>query len=139
MRRRPETLSKGLAMHTPRWIHPLLGGMFALVVAAGAARADDSGWPRQFESASGSFVIYQPQPEQLDGDMLSGRAAFSLKKSQDDRPAFGVLWYAEQIEVDRDSSTVWARNLDVTRVRLPGITPEEASRYETIVERQSAG
>jgi hypothetical protein len=50
-----------------------------------------------------------------------------------------VLWYTEQIEIDRDSSTVAARRLDVTKVRLPGITPEEASRYETLVETQAAG
>jgi hypothetical protein len=112
--------------------------LLTFLAAASIARAEDSAWPRQFDSPSGSFVIYQPQPEQLDGDMLAGRAAFSLKKSKDDRPAFGVLWYSEQIEVDRDSSTVWARNFDVTKVRLPGITTEEASRYEALVEQQSA-
>jgi hypothetical protein len=110
----------------------------ALAIAA-PARADDAGWPRQFDSPSGSFVIYQPQPEDLDGDVLTGRAAFSLKKSDDAIRTFGVLWYTELVEIDRDSSTVFARDLNVTKVRLPGITPDEAARYENLVEEEAAG
>jgi hypothetical protein len=113
--------------------------MAASLAVAVPARADDPGWPRQFDSSSGSFVIYQPQPEDLRGDVLTGRAAFSLKKSGDMYPTFGVLWYTEQIQIDRDSSTVAARSLDVTKVRLPGITSDEATRYETLVETEAAG
>jgi hypothetical protein len=136
-------------MLSPRLIHSLVRRhlasiLAALAVAASpvstmAAQAGDPNWPREFDSPSGSFVIYQPQPEQLDGDVLTGRAAFSLQKTKDANPAYGVLWYTEQIAIDRDSSTVAARSLDVTKVRLPGITPEDASRYETLVETQAAG
>ncbi len=136
-------------MGSPRSIRSFIGENLAslltgLAVAASlavamTARADDPGWPRQFDSSSGSFVIYQPQPEDLNGDVLTGRAAFSLQKREDKNPTFGVLWYAERIEIDRDSSTVTARSLDVTKVRLPGITPDEASRYEALVETQAAG
>ena len=113
--------------------------MAASLAVAIPARAADPGWPRQFDSSSGSFVIYQPQPESLDGDVLTGRAAFSLQKSGAASPTFGVLWFTEQIEIDRDSSAVSARSLDVTKVRLPGITPDEASRYEMLVETQATG
>lgn len=106
---------------------------------AAPARADDADWPRRFDSSSGSFVIYQPQPEDLTGDLLTGRAAFSLQKTSSANPTFGVLWFTERIMIDRDSSTVEARNLDVTKVRLPGITTAEASRYERLVENEAAG
>jgi len=127
------------------WIRRLVRpGLWALTLAgtlwvASPARADDPDWPRQFDTSSGSFVIYQPQPEDLRGDLLESRAAFSLKKSKDASPLFGVLWYTEHIAIDRDSSTVTARAFDVTKVRLPGITPEEASRYEHQVETEAAG
>jgi hypothetical protein len=110
----------------------------ATLAIATPARAGDPGWPRQIDSPSGSFVIYQPQPEELHGDVLTGRAAFSLLKSGDANPTFGVLWFTERIEIDRDSLTVTARSLDVTKVRLPGISVAEASRYETIVETEAA-
>jgi hypothetical protein len=116
----------------------------ALAVAAALtaplpAGAEEPGWPRQFDSPSGSFVIYQPQPEDLAGDELTGRAAFSLQKSGEAFPIFGVLWYTGHIAVDRDSLTVTTRDFNVTRVRLPNITPDLARRYEEMVESRAAG
>src|SRR5437867_5870938 len=113
-----------------------LAGLTLLALAA-PARAADSSWPRQFDSPSGSFVVYQPQPEDLNGDLLASRAAFSLQKGADANPIFGVLWFTEHIEIDRDSSTAAGRDLDVTKVRLPGITPAEAGRYEKLVESEA--
>ncbi len=121
-----------------------VGAFIATLVATAAlavavpARAADPAWPRQIDSPSGSFVIYQPQPEDLDGDLLTARAAFSLQKSTDADPTFGVLWFTERIAIDRDSSTVTARSLDVTKVRLPGITADEESGYEKLVESEAA-
>ncbi len=119
-----------------RAITPLVA-LGALLAFHTPVRASDPNWPRQFDSPSGSFVIYQPQPEDLDGDLLACRAAFSLQKSADANPIFGVLWFTEHIEIDRDSSTVAGRSLDVTKVRLPGITPAEAGRYEKLVESEA--
>jgi hypothetical protein len=103
------------------------------------ARGEDGSWPRQFDSSSGSFVIYQPQPEDMNGDLLSCRAAFSLQRSTDAQPTFGMLWFTEHIVIDRDSSTVTGRDLDVLKVRLPGITSAEATRYESFVEAEAGG
>jgi hypothetical protein len=114
---------------------------FALVAAvavAAPAHADETGWPRQFDTPSGTFVVYQLQPEDLSGDVLTGRAAFSLLKPGAANPTFGVFWFTEHVEIDRDSSMAMARSLDVTKVRLPDITPDEASRYEQLIEAQAA-
>src|SRR5262245_31078729 len=116
----------------------LLLALATPLLPARDARADAPGWPRQFDSSSGTFIIYQPQPETLTGDMLTGRAAFSVQHGDDAQPTFGVLWFAEQIQIDRDSSSVTARNFDVTKVRLPGITAADASRYESLVETEAA-
>ncbi|HET7498192.1 MAG TPA: carbohydrate-binding family V/XII [Candidatus Eisenbacteria bacterium] len=124
-------------MSSPRMYRFALVALLA--AAPSLAAAADLDWPRQFDTPSGSFVIYQPQPEDLQGDELTGRAAFSLKKTDGTERTYGVLWYTERISIDRDSSTVSARSLDVTKVRLPGITPEEASRYESLVESQARG
>jgi len=126
-----------LLWKAPRVVVWVAVGLFLCLPAL--AKAADTDWPRQFDTSSGSFVIYQPQPEDLRGDILYSRAAFSLRKTRDASPVFGVLWYTEHISIDRDSSTVMARAFDVTKVRLPGITPEEASRYESQVETEAAG
>jgi hypothetical protein len=120
---------------------PVRTGIVAGAILAAlpvGSRAADSGWPRQFDSPSGKFIIYQPQPETLNGDVLTGRTAFSLQRSGDTEPSFGVLWFTERVFIDRDSSTVAARDFDVTKVRLPGITAQDASRYEHLVEAEAA-
>ncbi len=118
-----------------------LGGMsaLALLLLAPVARSEGMGWPRQFESTSGTFIVYQPQPEQLDGTTVTARAAFSLQKSDASAPAFGVLWFQARVWVDRDSSTVTESDLDVTKVRLPGASVVEAKRYEHLVEAEATG
>lgn len=112
-------------------------GIALFLATVARAGADDSGWPRQFESSSGTFVVYEPQPEDLQGDELTGRAAFSIERPGAAAPVFGVLWLTERVQIDRDSSTVRARDLDVTKVRLPQITPDEARRYEHLVEAEA--
>ncbi len=112
--------------------------MWVSLALASPTQAAESTWPRQFDSPAGSFVIYQPQPENLTGDLLTGRTAFSLQRSGDDNPIFGVLWFTEHIQIDRDSSTVTPRDFDVTKVRLPGITPADATRYEHLVETEAS-
>jgi len=125
-------------IRSTHWLALATMVVVATLALARPACASDPAWPRQFESPSGSFVIYQPQPEDLSGDLLTGRAAFSLQKSGDANPTYGVLWFTERIAIDRDSSTVTARSLDVTKVRLPGITRAEAGRYEKLVEAEAA-
>jgi hypothetical protein len=106
--------STGFRAMLTRAVAILSLGLLPLLTAPAPALADDGDWPRAFDSASGSFIIYQPQPETLSGDMLSGRAAFSLQRGGSAEPSFGVLWFTEHIQIDRYSSTVAAREFDVT-------------------------
>jgi len=41
--------------------------------------------------------------------VISCRAAFSLQKKSEKYPTFGVLWFTEQIQIDRDNGTVDGR------------------------------
>ncbi len=129
-----------------RPVRPIRNVVLAVLVALSAglvltarARGDGSEWPRRFDSASGAFVVYQPQPEELHGDVLTGRMAFSVQKAGEDHSTFGVIWFQTIVQIDRDSSTVEQRNLDVTLVRMPGIRPDDAKRYETLVESEANG
>ena len=109
----------------------VLLALLAPPVPAGDS-ADEPAWPRQFDSDSGSFVLYQPQPEELDGDLLTARAAFSLQKSAKDNPQYGVLWFSAHILIDRDSSTVAMRDFDVTQAcACPGSRAPMRARTST--------
>ncbi len=129
--------------HTPRR-GPVLAGLLVLLALAAlpavvaAAPATGPGWPRQLDFTGGTIVVYQPQPEWLEGDTLSGRAAFSYQKVGAARPVFGVFWFDGLIAVDRDSNTVSARELRLTRLRLPRGTDDESVQCRQAIEAGAA-
>lgn len=48
----------------------------ALLVSASVSAVD---WPQEIVAEEATIVVYQPQPEGLDGNVLSARAAISLE------------------------------------------------------------
>ena len=44
-----------------------------------AQESTDNGWPREIDTPQGVVVIYQPQPEELEGNQLSGRVAVGVE------------------------------------------------------------
>ncbi len=118
---------------------PIAASLLFVLLLVPAVSAQEASWPRQFDSTSGTFIVYQPQPEQLGGNLVTARAAFSLQKADAASATFGVLWFQAHVQVDRDSSTVTESDLDVTKVRLPGASAAEAKRYEHLVEAEATG
>jgi hypothetical protein len=51
----------------------------------------DTSWPREIESDLGKIIIYQPQLDSLDGNIITGRAAVSLQGPAKKEPLFGAL------------------------------------------------
>jgi hypothetical protein len=49
----------------------------------------DTNWPRDIESDLGKIIIYQPQLDSLDGNILTGRSAVSLQGPEKKEPVFG--------------------------------------------------
>lgn len=55
------------------------------------AAANDHGWPREFQSGSITFTVYQPQVESWKARALSGRTAVSVKDAISPEEQFGVI------------------------------------------------
>lgn len=110
----------------------------AIVVAhlgsPSAVRAQDYSWPREIVAPKATITLYQPQPEKLEGNHLTGRAAVSITAPDLNDPVFGAVWLSATIETNRDRDLAVIRELRVTRVRWPDVTPEQASRFTEIVE-----
>ena len=92
---------------------------FLSILLATAASPADETWPREIETENGILTIYQPQPEQLQGNMLKGRAAASLLSKTAAEPTFGVFWFSGRVDTDRDTGTSMIRDILVTKVRWP--------------------
>jgi len=97
-----------------------------LATTAVSAESAEDGWPREILTANDMLVVvYQPQIDSLDGDLLQGRAAVSVNSKEMDEPVFGAAWLESRIDTDFDSRMVSLRELTVPRVRFPDATEEQ--------------
>src|SRR5262245_23672253 len=115
----------------------------ALVAAAGmlaaAARAQttgDVGWPREIVISEGRVVIYQPQADVLDGNILKGRGAISFTAAGKTAPIFGAAWFEAQVDIDRDARLVSVLTLSIPKCRFGESTPEQEKQLSGILERE---
>ncbi len=114
---------------------PALAQMFFLT-AASAQDPVDPAWPREITVDEGSIVIYQPQPERLDGNALSSRAAISVTLTGSTTPAFGVVWMTSRVETDLDLRSVLVLDVNVDRVRFANATEEQGDALAEILQRE---
>jgi hypothetical protein len=116
--------------------------VLAQLAVLGPARAQTAadpgaGWPRQIDSVAGSIVVYQPQPEALEGSTLTRRAAFSLTPKGKTAPVFGAMWFSDEVGIDRSQGLVRILSTKVTRVRLPDATANDEKSFAVEIEREA--
>src|SRR5262245_21847235 len=70
------------------------------------ASGGDQAWPRQVQSGSITFTVYQPQLDSWHGRDLSGRAAVSVKDTVSPEEHFGSLWFTAKTYVNRAENRV---------------------------------
>ena len=118
----------------------LFAATLLLAAVSGAAFAalqeePQEGWPREIPVEGASVLIFQPQSDTFEGNMLSGRAAVSVTVT-DQEPVFGVVWYEARLETDRDTRTATVEDLTVTRVGFPGSEEEHQDALARLLERE---
>jgi len=91
-------------------------------------------WPQEIVIDLGTIVVYQPQPEKLDGNRLTGRAAMSLEINDRAEPIFGAFWFESTIDTDRDAGTALIRDVHITSVRWPDSRDADEQRFTSVVE-----
>ena len=107
----------------------LVSGVLAMIYAGAAAAID---WPQKLEAEKGTIVVYQPQPESLKGDVLTGRAAMSIALKDGSEPIFGAMWFSSRIESSGDS--VLVRDVKITAVTWPDAKETNRDRFTQFVE-----
>ena len=99
--------------------------------------ADDGlEWPRQIIVPQGKVVIYQPQPESFEGNILESRAAVSVTPKDKTEPVFGAVWFKARVQTDRDAHIVRFLDIKVPRVRFPEATPEQEKKFIDFLEKE---
>jgi len=96
-------------------------------------------WPQQLTAPEGTVDIYQPQFETLKGNTVTGRAAVGLTATGKQAPVFGAFWFSAVVDVDQAADRVTLRDIAVTNVRWPNMTPELEQRFKKVVESAVPG
>lgn len=92
----------------------------------------DTDWPQEIVGDKGNIVVYQPQPENLNGNVLTARAAMALELKGKE-PIYGVFWFTSTIDTDRSANTVVIKNLKVLKVGWPESKDEGEQEFTTFV------
>jgi hypothetical protein len=97
-----------------------------------ATPTHDIGWPRQVSKNGAVLVYYQPQiDEWRDYKELTGRMAFSLTPSGG-KAVLGVADLKAGTMVDKETHTVFFRDISATSVRFPSLDDNAAKPMEQL-------
>lgn len=103
-------------------IHFILLPVLALLAINVPAQDE---WPVRFNADGVEYQLFTPQPESIDGNKFSARAAVSMQRSSDKQPVFGAIWGDGVLEVDRDSRLGRITRFTVDDARFPGVENEQ--------------
>src|SRR5688500_916989 len=99
-----------------------------------------SEWPKNISTSDGGkLTMYEPQPESLNGNQLTARAAVSVRKSENDEPLFGVIFFTATVQNSGRSGNE-ITSLRVTQAKFPGVDDENlVDKYSSLLEKNSSG
>jgi hypothetical protein len=80
------------------------------------------------------IVVYQPEPDSLDGITLQSRVAVSIKRPQDKAPLFGALWVIATLDVDRDQDVAHVASIKIDRTRFADVPDSEVQSVTQFLE-----
>ena len=112
--------------------------LFSIILLCGVSvQAQDDvvdGWPREIETPKALIIIYQPQPESLEGNLLKGRAAVSLEFKNGDEPLFGAVWFEAKLDSDPEERFANLEELKIIDVRIPLEDGKHLACFRQVVE-----
>lgn len=116
-----------------RWLGlRYLAAVLMCAIFCGSAVAGD--WPQELTFKEGTVIVYQPQPEAISGNTLTGRAAMSIELADGGQPIFGVFWFSADISTDRDRDIATISRVKVTKVTWPDSKDTAEQRFTSSVE-----
>ena len=108
-----------------------------LAASLGWAQENSSGdWPKGIDTPQGTVVMYQPQPETLDGNLLKGRAAVAVELKESTEPVFGAIWFEARLETDRAKRTSTIADVTITQVRFPEQDEQKRKNLKALLEKE---
>ena len=127
---------KELSATFVNWLFAGFVWAFLLTAPASSEEVPDSPWPREIQATQGTVLMYQPQPQQLDGIQLESRAAVSVTLAGTDEPVYGVVWFKSRLVTDRDERMATIEDISVERMRFSEQGPEKGQQLKVLLETE---
>jgi len=121
-----------LAAAALAWVGPARGQG-----GAGAMPVSDV-WPREFKLSTATMLVYQPQVNSWQGNLLDFRAAVGVKPAGPGQETFGVIWATARTQVDRISRMVVLEDVTLTKSAFPMLADQGAAYVRELQKQISA-
>ncbi|MBL7699668.1 MAG: hypothetical protein JNK79_15990 [Chitinophagaceae bacterium] len=117
--------------------HKLL--LLTIAIFAGiSATFSQNEWPREITSSDGSkLTVYEPQPESLSGNEMTGRAAVAYRKTATSEPVFGAILFNATVQ-NTGSGNINVQSFNVTRAKFSGMEDQQqVENFTTKLEEEA--
>jgi hypothetical protein len=96
--------------------------LFFLLIGFGSLVFGQSGWPKVIPFKNGgSATVYQPQPDNFEGNKIEGRSAVAVRETKTSEPVFGVIFFDAKMDVDKNSRTAVLESIVITASKFTGV------------------
>ena len=119
---------------TKRIFFVLLAFLVQLTLSS-QSKQDAFDWPKELKAKDNSSItLYQPQLESMNGNILEGRMAITIKPRKQDM-IFGAIWFKATLSTNIDARIVTLEKMDITRSHFPDIMDnEKVSQFARMLE-----
>ena len=128
-------ICKILKLRSVTWVSLLAFFLLSSSIAWSQEEAADY-WPREIETTKGVVVVYQPQPDKLEGNKLSGLTAVAMEMKDSKDPIFGAVWFEARLDTDRAERTATITDITITQVRFPDQDENKAKQIKVCWNRK---
>lgn len=105
-----------------------------LILLSGQAISQD--WPREMEAPNAKVIVYQPQLEKFDRNILEARTAVSVTMKEKSEPVFGAIWIRARVKTDFSTRMVSLESVRVTAVKFPNAKKDQEEQLIRFLEKE---
>lgn len=94
----------------------------AVLMFSSSLLAQSSYWPKEIPlKTGGKILIYQPQPDELNGNILKGRTAVGAKEKASDPMVYGALFFEAKLITDKSTRMGTLESVKITNAKMDGV------------------
>jgi len=100
-------------------------------------QSQESTWPKEITKGDYIILIYSPENMEYVDLRLKSNSAVSVKKGEEGKPTFGMMWTTTILDVDRSSKMASMASIKVDEVRFPDeVSEEQKQAFKDLIESE---